>query len=145
MPRNPSSTDLPRVWPSVWTALVDDAAVFPPGDLPLAEALAAHREHRASPYGDLLGTFVLRDTDLPGVRGFEHPVSVVVTGGAGQIAGPLGLAARLGVSLGASSSPCATSTTSPRTPAGWSPRSTRPAPKGCWTRTPRSTSRCPAT
>ncbi|WP_104105611.1 hypothetical protein [Nocardioides sp. 616] len=91
---------MPRVWPRVWTALVDDAAVFPPGDLPLAEALAAHREHRASPYGDLLGTFVLRDTDLPGVRGFEHPVSVVVTGGAGQIAGPLGLAARLGLSLG---------------------------------------------
>jgi hypothetical protein len=84
---------------SAWTALVDDAAIFPPGNLPLADALTAHGQHRASGYADLVGTFVLRDTDLPQVRGFDAPLSVVVTGGAGQIAGPLGLAARLGLQV----------------------------------------------
>ncbi len=52
-------------------------------------------------WADLVGSFVLRDTDLPLVRGFGAPLSVVVTGGAGQLAGPLGLAARLGLQVAA--------------------------------------------
>ncbi len=81
-----------------WTGLLDDAAIFPPGDAALHDATAAYaaREGQAA---DLVGTFVLRDTDLPLVRGFAGPVSVVVTGGAGQIAGPAGLCARLGLRL----------------------------------------------
>lgn len=39
--------------------LLDDAAVFPPGNLPLAEAVAAHRRHRASWYADLVGPLVV--------------------------------------------------------------------------------------
>ena len=42
---------------------------------------------------------MLRDTDLPLVRGFGGPLSVVVTGGAGQVAGPVGLAERPGLEL----------------------------------------------
>lgn len=80
-----------------WSGLLDDAAVFPPGDVPLLEAVAAHGAHRDASYGDLLGAFVLKDTDLPLVRGTTHPLAVVVTGGAGQVAGPLGVAARLGL------------------------------------------------
>ncbi len=40
-------------------ALIDDAAVFPPGDLPVAAAVAAHREHRASEHGHLVGPFLI--------------------------------------------------------------------------------------
>lgn len=98
-----------------WTALVDDATIFPPGDAPLDEAAAAHTARRAEPWADLVGTFVLRDTDLPRVRGLDAGssdgqsversvagsggLSVVVTGGAGQLAGPAALCQRLGLRL----------------------------------------------
>ena len=88
---------LPARLPAAWSGLLDDAAIFPPGNAPLHDATVAHAEHRRAWYGDLLGSFVLKDTDLPLVRGVEHPLSVVVTGGAGQVAGPLGAAARLGL------------------------------------------------
>lgn len=75
-----------------WLAgLVDDAAIFPPGNLPLPEALAAHREHRAAPYAGLVGPFVVSDTRLPDLLDEVSddvdplPVSVVVTGGAGAV------------------------------------------------------------
>ncbi|KRF01380.1 hypothetical protein ASG88_07815 [Nocardioides sp. Soil777] len=89
----------PAPLPPAWSGLLDDAAIFPPGDVPLHDATAAHGEHRRAWYADLLGSFVLRDTDLPLVRGLPHPLSVVVAGGAGQVAGPLGIAARLGLSV----------------------------------------------
>ena len=38
--------------------LVDDAAVFPPSDLAVVPAVAAHREHRAATYGLVLGPFL---------------------------------------------------------------------------------------
>ena len=79
--------------------MVDDAAIFPPGDAPLSEATAAYAARTADDGAELVGTFVLRDTDLPLVRGFGAPLSVVVTGGAGQIAGPAGLCAKLGLTL----------------------------------------------
>ncbi len=82
-----------------WAGLVDDAAIFPPGDAPLHEATAAYGARTAGEGAELVGTFVLKDTDLPLVRGFGGPLSVVVTGGAGQLAGPVGLCARLGLDL----------------------------------------------
>jgi hypothetical protein len=42
-----------------FTALLDDAAVFPPGNLPLAEAVTAHHGHRRSGYAELVGPLVL--------------------------------------------------------------------------------------
>ena len=78
--------------PALFRRLVDDAAMFPPGDLPLAEAVAAHRAHRTSPYADLVGPFVCTDEDLMKVaaeaaRTGDEPleVTVVITGGAGGI------------------------------------------------------------
>jgi hypothetical protein len=79
--------------PAAFRSLVDDAAIFPPGNAPLAEALRAHREHRAAAYADLLGPFVVSDVALPDLieevrtQGGSDPlaVSVVVTGGAGAI------------------------------------------------------------
>ncbi len=41
------------------SGLFDDAALFPPGDAPLPEALVAHAAHGRSPHADLVGTFVL--------------------------------------------------------------------------------------
>jgi hypothetical protein len=39
--------------------LLDDAAMFPPGDLPLHRAVPAHTEHRRAPYGALVGPLVV--------------------------------------------------------------------------------------
>jgi len=82
-----------------WASLVDDAAIFPPGDAPLHDATAAYGARSAEDGAELVGSFVLRDTDLPLVRGVQMPLSVVVTGGAGQLAGPAGLCRRLGLDL----------------------------------------------
>ena len=82
-----------------WAGLVDDAAIFPPGNLPLTEAVAAHADRRDAAHADLVGTLVVRDTDLPALRHTTAGLSVVVTGGAGQIAGPAALGARLGLRL----------------------------------------------
>ena len=85
--------------PTAWRGLVDDAAIFPPGDAPLAEAAAAHQARRAAPYADLVGTFVVRDTDLPALKATPLALSVVVTGGAGQVTGTAGLARKLHVAV----------------------------------------------
>lgn len=79
--------------PPTWVALVDDAAIFPPGDADLADAVAAYGARLPEWYADLVGSLVCRDTDLGSVER-RLPLSVVVTGGAGAIAGALGLAAR---------------------------------------------------
>jgi hypothetical protein len=78
--------------PALFRRLVDDAAMFPPGDLPLTEAVEAHRAHRSAPYAELVGPFVCTDEDLMKVaaeaaRTGPEPlrVAVVITGGAGGI------------------------------------------------------------
>ncbi|WP_350278170.1 hypothetical protein [Kribbella sp. HUAS MG21] len=90
--------------PALYRRLVDDASTFPPGNLPLTEAVAAHRAHRAAPYADLVGPFVCADEDLtkvateaartrtgsgpqpdPGVDHGPLEVTVVISGGAGGI------------------------------------------------------------
>ncbi len=40
-------------------ALVDDAAVFPPGNAPLAEAVAGHAVHRSAWYADAVGPLLV--------------------------------------------------------------------------------------
>jgi hypothetical protein len=45
--------------PPLFARLIDDAAVFPPGSAPIPEALAAHTEHRAAWYADLVGPLLL--------------------------------------------------------------------------------------
>jgi hypothetical protein len=52
---------VPRMPPApraLFAGLVDDAALFPPGNAPMAVGLAAHGEHHASSYGDLVGPFL---------------------------------------------------------------------------------------
>lgn len=83
--------------PPVWAGLVDDAAIFPPGNSPLDEAVAAHLARRDEWYADLVGSFVVTDVKVPDIaRDRPLPLSVVVTGGAGAIAGALRLAGKAG-------------------------------------------------
>lgn len=82
-----------------WSGLVDDAAIFPPGNAGLPEATAAYAGRDAQQGAGLVGSFVLTDKDLPLVRGFGAPLSVVITGGAGQIDGPASLCHKLGLHL----------------------------------------------
>jgi hypothetical protein len=79
--------------PEPFRRLVDDAAVFPPGDAPLPEALTAYVGRRDEWYADLVASFVVTDVAIPEVTE-AVPVSVVVTGGAGAIAGALKLAVK---------------------------------------------------
>ncbi|MQY19819.1 hypothetical protein [Nocardia macrotermitis] len=72
--------------PNVFAALVDDAAIFPPGSLPLPEAIIAHAAQRNSRYEALAGPFVLGTGDLaaaaqlatPDLFPEPLPVSIVV-------------------------------------------------------------------
>ena len=79
--------------PEQFRRLVDDAAIFPPGDAPLPRAVSDHRGHLDAPYAALVGDFVIGDARLPELIELlrEQPaaaplaVRVVVTGGAGSI------------------------------------------------------------
>ncbi|MFF0269646.1 hypothetical protein [Kribbella sp. NPDC004536] len=74
--------------PALFRHLVDDASMFPPGNLPLAEAVAAHQSHLSSSHADLVGPFVCTDDNLLNVaEAAREPlrVSVVISGGAGGI------------------------------------------------------------
>ena len=50
--------------PALFRGLVDDAALFPPGNAPMARAVAEHRHHRVAPYADLVGRFLCPESRL---------------------------------------------------------------------------------
>jgi hypothetical protein len=81
--------------PDAWAGLVDDAAIFPPGDLPLPDAVTAYQQRHDEWYADLVGPLVVTDTLLAEVP-TDVPVSVVLTGGAGAVAGVAALAGKRG-------------------------------------------------
>jgi hypothetical protein len=76
--------------PALFRRLVDDAAVFPPGDAPLPDATAAHSRHLAAQHGPVVGRFLCRasqlhELDLPGGatlgviadHGLEHALTAL--------------------------------------------------------------------
>ena len=75
------------------TGLIDDAAIFQPGNLALDRAVGEHRGHRDSEYADLVGGFVVSDVRVPDLldvldeedEDAELAINLVVTGGAGAI------------------------------------------------------------
>lgn len=74
-----------RSVPPLLSGLVDDAAVFPPGNMPLPEAIAGHRKHRASWYSPLVGPLLLPASalaDMPGLldRAGDEQLEVVIIG-----------------------------------------------------------------
>jgi hypothetical protein len=98
-----SSSDPDLSVPAWLTGLVDDAAVFPPGNAPLPGALAEHRRHLSAGYAPLLGPFVVGDLRLPELLELATadgtglpplPVTVVVSGGAGSLEGAVRWASR---------------------------------------------------
>lgn len=68
---------------ALFTALFDDAALFPPGNAAMREAVPAHLAHRAARYADLVGPFICPDTRLAELARCDGrmPVSVIATGG----------------------------------------------------------------
>lgn len=89
--------DLSATTPA-WAHVLDDAALVQPEAWSVPEAVEAHRALRTG-VGPLLGALAVRDTDLPALRGVALPLRVVLTGGAGAVAGALGLARRLGLEV----------------------------------------------
>ena len=73
-----------RASPALFTGLVDDAAMFPPGNAPLETAVEEHLGHRASWYADLVGPLlvpasqVLDLVELVAARALSQPVTVGV-------------------------------------------------------------------
>lgn len=50
---------------TAFDALLDDAAIFPPGNLPLGQAIRAHLAHELGEHGRLVGPLVVGQADLP--------------------------------------------------------------------------------
>jgi hypothetical protein len=72
---------------SLFTGLFDDAALFPPGDAPMAAAVPAHRELRAR-LGDLVGPFVVpaaRLGELEEHLGDGEPFGISLIAAAGDL------------------------------------------------------------
>jgi hypothetical protein len=79
--------------PAPFVHLVDDAAIFPPGNVPLHEAVAAFVGRGTEWYAELVGPFVISDVRLPDLLEVvdDHdpseplPTTVVISGGAGSV------------------------------------------------------------
>lgn len=84
---------------ALFASLFDDAALFPPGNAPMAEAIPGHHRHRTSWYAGFVGPFICSDAHLAELPA-DLAVSVVVTGGPSAIEGlgPLPNAVALEVS-----------------------------------------------
>lgn len=76
----------------LFTRLLDDAAIFPPGNAPMADAIAAHHCHRQAEHAPMVGAFVCSDVRWEELRhalgadGRALEVSLVVTGGPARLA-----------------------------------------------------------
>ncbi|WP_371478555.1 hypothetical protein [Kitasatospora sp. NBC_00315] len=86
--------------PPLLRLLFDDAAVFPPGNLPLAEAVPAHRAHRVARYADAVGPFLCGAGRLAELAAAAGPadgpalrVGLVLPGGSASLAEALAAAA----------------------------------------------------
>jgi hypothetical protein len=64
---------------SLFSALVDDAAVFPPGLAPIEKAVPDHLGHQHAWYGDVVGPFLV---PAPAVAAFETAVATLPDGAA---------------------------------------------------------------
>ena len=84
----------------VVSGLVDDAAIFPPGNAAPEDAVAAFLARRGTPQAGLVASFVVSDHQLAELRDRAAedplPVSVVIGAGAGGIAPAAHTAKRLG-------------------------------------------------
>jgi hypothetical protein len=63
-----STADIRAALDLLFAELVDDAALFPPGDAPMAEAVPAYLRNDAGPYSSLLGRFLCPVSKLSELR-----------------------------------------------------------------------------
>lgn len=84
----------------LYRRLFDDAALFPPGNAPLGQALPEHREHRAGHRAEYVGPFLVSDARVAELRtllereeGEQEPLATVVTVPGGAEAVPEAVAA----------------------------------------------------
>jgi hypothetical protein len=80
--------------------LCDDAALFPPGNLPLVEAVPAHVEHLASGHRGLVGPFVVSAADVPALGALLGNAEAGSFEVAVTVPEPSGLAAALSAAAG---------------------------------------------
>jgi hypothetical protein len=71
--------------PPLFVGLVDDAAVFPPGSAPLADALAEHGRHRQAWYEPLVGPLLLPADLLAETRTLLAPAEHLAVGVIGEL------------------------------------------------------------
>lgn len=81
---------MPTALRTVLPHLFDDAGLFPPAKLPMAEALAAHQRALAGPFGDVVGPFLCPATRLAELEacvasGAERPRALGIIGYVGQL------------------------------------------------------------
>jgi hypothetical protein len=71
----------PPLSSEILAGLLDDAAVFPPGNLPIDQAVVAHLRHRRSAHAELVGPLVLSAGHLSTLAGLtvSEPLAVAVT------------------------------------------------------------------
>lgn len=86
--------------PPAWRGLLDDATSLVRG-VDTSTAVTSYAASRHARGGALVGSLAVLDTDVPSVRDLagEMPVHVVLSGGAGQVAGPAALATKAGLQL----------------------------------------------
>ena len=88
--------------PPLFAGLCDDAALFPPGNAAVRDAVPAHRGHRSAWYRDLVGTFLATAKHVPAVAEAARadagagPLALVlvVPDGPGALAAAVGSTAR---------------------------------------------------
>ncbi len=89
MSTSDDSAGTPLSVPTAWVTLVDDAAMFPPGNAALPDAVADYRARSAEPWAALVGPLVVPDRVLADLAALADipalPLSVVCSGGAGSL------------------------------------------------------------
>ena len=85
--------------PDVFSGLVDDAAIFPPGDAPLPDAVAAYASRGDEWYADLVGSFVVTDVKVPDVEAAGSRCRSWSPAAPARSAGALHLAGRKGADV----------------------------------------------
>lgn len=71
--------------PPLLERLLDDAAVFPPGNATLSQAFAGHREHRSAWYADLVGVLLLPASALKEAAAHLQPEERIAIGVIGDL------------------------------------------------------------
>ncbi|MEU7903500.1 hypothetical protein [Actinoplanes sp. NPDC049118] len=74
----------------LFLGLFDDAAIFPPGDVPVPDAVRVHRDRRSSPLAPLLGPFICslprwEELGKALTDGSPLPLALTLPGGAGDV------------------------------------------------------------